>query len=52
MDTVLGLWGSLGPRKRLQFIGDILWALVSGVRGQLRGRVVVGGVRGHISALL
>jgi hypothetical protein len=31
LDTLLGLWGSLKPMRRLKFIWDLLTALVCGV---------------------
>jgi hypothetical protein len=33
LDTLLGLWGSLKPMRRLKFIWDLLTALVCGVSG-------------------
>jgi hypothetical protein len=34
LDTLLGLWGSLRPLRRLKFIWDLLTALVCGVSGK------------------
>jgi hypothetical protein len=36
MDTLMGLWGALGPWKRLELLFGVAWTLVWKVRGYLR----------------
>ena len=44
MDTLMGLWGALGPWKRLELLFGVAWTLVWKVRGYLGWGIGVGSV--------